>query len=264
MAKKERLDVLVVEQGLAQNQDIAKRLIMAGEIRTGDRVWEKAGEKIPKDTKLDLKSIVCKYVSKGALKLEKALSHFKIDPSNYQCLDIGSSTGGFTHVLLLNGAKKIVAVDVGYGLLDSKLRNNPKIELHERTNFRTLEDNHFQTKFDLIVTDVSFISLLSILPKATKMMKEDGKIIALIKPQFEAKRHQVPSGGIVKDPAVHTDVIERLTVELKQFGIYLNQITAVPLVSRKKNIEFVSLWTKENSEMSYEEITKSVTNAHNR
>jgi len=262
MAKKLRLDCLVVEQGLTDSIDMARRLIMAGEIRTGDRVWDKAGYKIPTETKLELKRKTLKYVSRGALKLEKGLADFNINPAGQVCLDIGSSTGGFTQILILAGAKMVVAVDVGYGLLDIKLRNHPKVELHERTNFRTIDNNAFNTLFALIVTDVSFISLEAILPKATCMLKPSGKIIALIKPQFEAKKHLVPTGGIVVNPNTQIEVIEKLQFAMQEQNLFLNNITPVPLISRKKNIEFVSLWTKEQSEMTKEEISAIVNQAH--
>lgn len=264
MAKKQRLDELVVIQGLAENIDIAKRFIMAGEIRAGDRVWDKAGEKIPADTILELKSKAKKFVSKGALKLERGLSEFKIEPKDKICLDIGSSTGGFTHVLLLNGAKEVFAVDVGYGLLDIKLRNDKRVKLFEKTNFRNLDENFFEVKFDIVVTDVSFISLLAILPNAINMMKSDGKIIALIKPQFEAKRSQVPEGGVIKNPEIQIEVIENLKTEFEKIGLYLNNITPVPLVSRKKNIEFISLWTLKSPSIIADDIKKIVNLAHKR
>ena len=149
--KKQRLDELVVEQGLATNIEEARRFIMAGEIRTGDRVWDKAGEKISIDTELELKSRHCKWVSKGGLKLEKAIKDFSLNPSGARCLDIGASTGGFTDVLLQNGAKEVVALDVGQGLLDPKIANDPRVIIKDKTNFKLLQPGDLGEPFDVVV-----------------------------------------------------------------------------------------------------------------
>lgn len=261
--KKQRLDELVVEQGLADNLEIAKRLIMAGEIRSGDRVWDKAGEKIPVDTELELKSRHCKWVSKGGLKLEKAIKDFSLNPSGMRCLDIGASTGGFTDVLLQNDAAEVVALDVGQGLLDPKIANNPKVIIKDKTNFKLLKPGDLGEPFDIIVTDVSFISLTKILPNAVSMMKENSYIVALIKPQFEAERYQVPEGGVITDPEVQIEIIEKLIFALNESGLYLHNMTPVPLVSRKKNIEFISLW-KTKQPLINLDIKKIVYEAHAR
>ena len=243
--KKQRVDELVVEQGLAETIDIARRLIMAGEIRTGDRVWEKAGDKISADTELELKSRHCKWVSRGGLKLEKALKDFGLNPEGARCLDIGASTGGFTDVLLQNKASEVVALDVGQGLLDPKVANDPRVIIKDKTNFKLLQPGDLGEPFDVVVTDVSFISLTKILPKAVPMMKYDAYIVALIKPQFEAERHQVPEGGVITDPELQISIIEKLIEALGEAGLYLHNLSPVPLVSRRKNIEFVSLWKKQ-------------------
>ncbi len=242
MAKKTRIDELAVIQGLADDVEQARRLIMAGEVRTGDRVWDKAGEKVASETPLELKGRACRWVSRGGLKLEKALADFQIMPSGWRCLDIGASTGGFTDVLLSNGAASVVALDVGYGLLNARLQNDPRVIVRDRTNFRLIADNEFGEPFDLAVTDVSFISLMMILPKASRMLKPDGMIIALIKPQFEADRSQVPEGGVITDPATQISIIKRLYNGLSEHGLKLCGLSPVPLVSHKKNIEFLSLW----------------------
>ncbi|NLF97309.1 MAG: TlyA family RNA methyltransferase, partial [Candidatus Riflebacteria bacterium] len=192
MAKKCRVDELVVAQGLAPDLETARRLIMAGEIRSGDRVWEKAGERLPADSILDHKPRHCRWVSRGGLKLERAVAAFSMSVAGFRCLDIGASTGGFTDVLLQNGAAEVVALDVGYGLLDAKIQNDPRVIVKDRTNFRLIADDELGVPFDLAVTDVSFISLRHILPKAATMIKEEGAIVALIKPQFEADREDVP------------------------------------------------------------------------
>lgn len=262
--KKIRLDDLTVLSGLAPDLPSARRLIMAGEVRSGDRVWEKAGEKIATNTVLELKSKHCRWVSRGGLKLEKALNSFKFEVNGWRCLDIGASTGGFTDVLLFFGAAQVVAVDVGYGLLDAKLQNDPRVLVKDRTNFRLLATGELGEPFDLAVTDVSFISLTKILPNAVKMLKESGSIIALIKPQFEAPRHLVPEGGIVIDPQTHKEVIVSLQ---KHFAsdcqLYLHDIAAVPLVNRKKNIEFLSLWKSvPTGQIDAEKVTTTVHAAH--
>ncbi|NCB39362.1 MAG: TlyA family RNA methyltransferase [Erysipelotrichia bacterium] len=265
MAKKARIDELTVSQGLATDLDSARRLIMAGEIRTKDHVWEKAGEKTASTTVLELKSRHCKWVSRGGLKLEKAITDFAINPAGCRCLDIGASTGGFTDVLLQNGAAEVFAVDVGYGLLDAKIQQNPRVIVKDRTNFRMVADNEFGEPFDIVVTDVSFISLKMILPKATAMLKNSGSIIALIKPQFEAERDQVPEGGIITDPGLHIRIIEGLKLELSCTNkIFLHAISPVPMVSHKKNIEYLSLWNKNTGNLSMDEIQKIVTEAHSR
>lgn len=264
MAKKARIDELVVSQGLAENLPSARRLVMAGEIRSGDRVWDKAGEKIPANTMLELKSRHCRWVSRGGLKLEKALTDFNIAPTGWRCLDIGASTGGFTDVLLSSGAAEVVAVDVGYGLLDAKLQNNPKVIVHDRTNFRLVADNEFGEPFDIAVTDVSFISLAMILPKAGRMLKNEGCIIALIKPQFEARREEVPEGGIINDPDTQISIIENLQKNLGKCGLFLHALSPVPLVSHRKNIEFLSLWKQIHCESAPIDIRKIVLASHSR
>lgn len=264
MAKKIRVDELAVLRNLADDIDQARRLIMAGEIRAGDRVFDKAGEKIAPETPLELKNRNCRWVSRGGLKLEKALQEFNISPAGWRCLDIGASTGGFTDVLLSNGAAHVIALDVGYGLLDARLQNDTRVEVRDRTNFRLLADNELGEPFDLIVTDVSFISLNMILPKAARMLKPDGLIIALVKPQFEASREQVPAGGVIIDPEVQTGIINRLQQELAEHSLYLHALAAVPLVSLKKNIEFTSLWRARQAPDTALNISQIVIQAHNR
>ena len=260
---KKRLDELIVEQGLVEDIELARKYIMAGEIRTGDHVWEKAGEKIPIDTELELKSRHCKWVSRGGLKLEKAINDFSLDPKGMRCLDIGASTGGFTDVLLQNGAKEVVALDVGQGLLDPKIANDARVIIKDKTNFKLLKPGELGEPFDIIVTDVSFISLTKILPNAVPMMKDNAYIVALIKPQFEAERHQVPEGGIIIDPEIQIEIIKKLKAELENNSLFLHSLSPVPLVSRRKNIEFISLWKKSKSN-NLLEIDKIVYEAHAR
>lgn len=260
-----RLDELVVEQGLAESVDKARRLIMAGEIRSGDRVWEKAGEKVPVETNLELKGQPCKWVSRGGLKLERALESFSFNPRGMRCLDIGASTGGFTHVLIEYGAKEVVALDVGYGILDSRIRNDSRVIVKDRTNFRLVEPDSLGQPFDLIVTDVSFISLRMIFPKAKELLETNGSIIALIKPQFEAPRGLVPAGGVITDAETHFLVVKELAdFAAEMAGLQLKKLEPVPLISRKKNIEFVSLWDTDKDRISDQKIRETITLAHSR
>lgn len=260
---KKRLDELIVEQGLFEDIELARKYIMAGEIRTGDHVWDKAGEKIPIDTELELKSRHCKWVSRGGLKLEKAINDFSLDPKGMRCLDIGASTGGFTDVLLQNGAREVVALDVGQGLLDPKIANDARVIIKDKTNFKLLKPDELGEPFDIIVTDVSFISLTKILPNAVTMMKDNAYIVALIKPQFEAERHQVPEGGVIIDPEIQIEIIKKLKAELEDNSLFLHALSPVPLVSRRKNIEFISLWKKIKSN-NLLDIDKVVYEAHAR
>ncbi|MEW6710923.1 MAG: TlyA family RNA methyltransferase [Candidatus Riflebacteria bacterium] len=263
--KKVRLDELVLEQGLAETIELARSLIMAGQIRSGDRVWEKAGEKVAADIELERKDQPCRWVSRGGLKLERALEVFSVSPTGLRCLDIGASTGGFTHVLLEGNARSVVALDVGYGLLDQRLKKDPRLEVRDRTNFRLLADDELGEPFDLIVTDVSFISLRLILPKAAEMLKQNGQIIALIKPQFEAPRGLVPDGGVIIDPEAHLMVIYELAEFISGSSpLRLTAVEPVPLVSRKKNIEFMSLWRSGSSAISRPQIRQVVEKAHQR
>ncbi|PKL43009.1 MAG: TlyA family rRNA (cytidine-2'-O)-methyltransferase [Candidatus Riflebacteria bacterium HGW-Riflebacteria-1] len=263
MAKKARADELVVLQGLAPDLLTARRLIMAGEIRSGDHVWEKAGEKLSVATVLVHKPKHCRWVSRGGLKLERAFAVFDLQADGLRCLDIGASTGGFTDVLLHNGAREVVAVDVGYGLLDARLQNDPRVIVKDRTNFKLVADTEFGEAFDLAVTDVSFISLRQILPKAAVMLKDAGSLLALIKPQFEAEREQVPEGGIVIDPQVHLQVILSLQEFLNATArLYLHELVPVPRVDPRKNIEFLSHWKKTQQQFSAEKISEIIASAH--
>jgi len=184
MAKKERLDKLLVERGLVKSRERAKALIMAGKVTVNGQVVDKAGASVPADSVIEVKGEDIPYVSRGGLKLETAINEFGLDVKDFTCLDVGASTGGFTDCLLQHGAKKVYAVDVGKGQLDWKLRNDPRVISIEQFNARYLTDKEIPEKVDLIVIDVSFISLTKILPVVKQFLKPEGKIVALIKPQF--------------------------------------------------------------------------------
>ncbi|MCA1640092.1 MAG: TlyA family RNA methyltransferase, partial [Acidobacteria bacterium] len=207
--KKERIDKLLIEFGFVQSNAKAQALIMAGVILVNEKRVEKPSEVFSREAKIRIKgdSEENKYVGRGGLKLEKALLEFHIQLNECVCLDVGSSTGGFTHCLLQNGAKKVVAIDVGTNQIDWKLRNDPRVEVRENTNARYLKPEDFAEKFDLIVIDVSFISVTKIFPVLLPLLRDDGKIITLIKPQFEVSKGEVGKGGIVREKEKHKKVI---------------------------------------------------------
>ena len=240
MEKNKRLDILVFEKGYTASREKAKALIMAGKVYVNDKKITKAGEQVSIDSKIVLEEPL-RYVSRGGLKLEKALNEFDINVKDKICLDIGASTGGFTDCLLQNGAVKVYAVDVGYGQLDWKLRNNEKVIVIERCNFRHIDNKLINDKVDIIVIDVSFISLKLIIPKALKFLKENGIIIPLIKPQFEAGKENVGKGGIVKDPTVHKQVINSLSTFFSQHSLNVVNIIESPILGQKGNKEFLVL-----------------------
>lgn len=208
-AKKERVDVLLVSRGLCDTREQAKRLVLAGEVRTSDRVIDKPSAKVPEDTVLEVKEKP-KYVGRGGLKMEGALDAFEVDPTGRTCLDIGASTGGFTDCLLQRGAERVHAVDVGTNQLVWKLRNDPRVVVKEKFNARNLVEADLGEKVSLIVIDVSFISLTKILPAAFDVLDEGGFIVPLIKPQFELGREDIGKGGIVRDEALHERAVEKI------------------------------------------------------
>src|SRR5690625_1286209 len=211
MTKKRRLDELLVEKKLVENTDKAKRLIMAGLVFSEEERLDKPGMKMAADTPLHIKQKETSYVSRGGLKLEKAIHQFQLDLTDKIVIDIGASTGGFTDCALTYGAKYVYAIDVGYNQLDWKLRNDPRVHVMERTNFRYVtEDMLKQGKPRFATIDVSFISLRLILPVLKKLLTEENDIIALVKPQFEAKKEQVETGGIITDEHVHLEVLEKV------------------------------------------------------
>lgn len=242
MSKRMRVDLLVVRLGLARDVDAARRFVMAGEIRVGDHVYDKPGEMIPADTLLEKREKRGPFVSRGAIKLDNAINAFGIDITGANCLDIGASTGGFTQILLRRGATHVTALDVGYGLLDARLRGDPRITPVERTNFRTISEGEVPGPFDLIVADVSFISLKSIVGPAVRRLAERGSMLLLIKPQFEAAAQFVMPGGLVTDPEAHRIVVTEICAFFGEHGMSLFGLEPVPVVSANKNIEYISWW----------------------
>ncbi len=242
--KRERIDKMLVENGFADSFDKAKALVMAGVVLVNERRVEKSSEAFPIDAKIRIKgnSIEKKFVSRGGLKLEKALREFEISVEDAICLDVGASTGGFTDCLLQNGAKRIVAVDAGTNQIDWKLRIDERVEVRENTNARHLKPEDFSEKFDLIVVDVSFISVQKILPALVPLLRENGAIIVLIKPQFEVKKTEVGTGGIVRETEKH----ERVVAETNAFAAAINLKTVglieSPIRGADGNLEFLALY----------------------
>jgi len=207
--KLERVDVLLVEKGLCESREQAKRLILAGEVRIGDRVIDKPGQKLAEDSALEVREKP-KFVGRGGIKLEGALEAFGIDPTAWVCIDVGASTGGFTDCLLQHGAAKVHAVDVGTNQLVWKLRNDPRVVVKEQFNARHMVPEDLGEKVRLAVMDLSFISLTKVLPAVFSVLDEEGSVVCLIKPQFELDREDISKGGIVRDPALHERAVEKI------------------------------------------------------
>jgi 23S rRNA (cytidine1920-2'-O)/16S rRNA (cytidine1409-2'-O)-methyltransferase len=237
MPKKSRLDQLLVGQGFFSSREQARRAILAGHVSIGTRIAAKPSEMLDEQTAIGVKPIR-KYVGRGALKLESALDHFKIDVHGKTALDIGASTGGFTDCVLQRGAKKAYAVDVGYGQLDWKLRNDPRVVVIEKMNARFLTRERVHELVDLCMIDVSFISLTLILPNAIALLKPDGVILALIKPQFELKRSDVGKGGIVRDPRLHQKAQDKIVAFVTDLGHVVDGIAPASIKGADGNQEF--------------------------
>ncbi|OPH60806.1 RNA methyltransferase [Paenibacillus ferrarius] len=241
---KERLDILLLEQGYFESREKAKAAIMAGLVFADEEPVDKAGMKISRKAVLKVKGALHPYVSRGGLKLEKALKQFGIDLNGAVMLDIGASTGGFTDCALQNGASSVYAVDVGYNQLDWSLRNDERVHVMERTNFRytKMEDlNGPRPTFASI--DVSFISLRIILPPLKEILLDQGHVVALIKPQFEAGREKVGKSGVVRDPDVHTEVLTTVLSFAEELGFRLKGLTYSPITGGEGNIEFLAYWS---------------------
>ncbi|MCP3025735.1 TlyA family RNA methyltransferase [Halobacillus sp. A5] len=266
MGKKIRLDVLLVEKGLMETREKAKRTIMAGLVFQDQVRLDKPGVKVDEDVEITIKGRPLPYVSRGGLKLEKALKEFELNIHHKTMIDVGSSTGGFTDCALQNGAALSYAVDVGYNQLDWKLRNHRQVVVMERTNFRylTIDDlKHDQPDFATI--DVSFISLKIILPVLSTLLKEGSDVVALIKPQFEAGREQVGRKGIVRDPAIHVSVINTILNFALQHGFKVQNLTFSPITGGDGNIEFLAHFhfgKLRDPQVSSDDIDRVVSDAH--
>ncbi len=239
MSPKTRLDLIIVEKGLAQSRQRGRALIMSGKVLVNNRLVDKPGAVVSQDDEITVKVEDIPYASRGGLKLEKALHAFKIDVENLICLDVGASTGGFTDCLLQHGAACVYAVDVGYGQLAWKLRQNPRVVVIERTNIRHMPAEIIPRPVDLITIDVSFISLKIVVPALIKFMKKEGMIIALIKPQFEVGKGKVGKGGVVRDKKLHDEVIKDLSAFFIKTGFLCESVIPSPILGPKGNSEFM-------------------------
>jgi 23S rRNA (cytidine1920-2'-O)/16S rRNA (cytidine1409-2'-O)-methyltransferase len=261
MAKK-RADVVLFEKGLVESREKAKRVIMEGTVFVGTARIDKPGESIDETVEIWIKKNPIKFVSRGGVKLEKAIASFDIDLNGVIAMDMGASTGGFTDCMLKEGAKKVYAVDVGYGQLDWKLRQDERVVVKERTNIRYMQTDEIEDKLDFVSVDVSFISLKHILPVAFNLLKEDGLVVALIKPQFEAGRDKVGKKGIVKDKLVHKEVIVNVLNFTQKISLYPVGLTFSPITGTTGNVEFLACFSKVENHISDEDMDRVVEEAH--
>ncbi|KXS42021.1 MAG: 23S rRNA (cytidine1920-2'-O)/16S rRNA (cytidine1409-2'-O)-methyltransferase [Candidatus Frackibacter sp. T328-2] len=256
---KERLDKLVTEKGFFPSRSKAKRAIMAGLVLVEGEVVDKAGTQIDLEAEIKIKGKVHPYVSRGGLKLEKALEVFAVDVQDKIIIDIGASTGGFTDCALQNGAKKVYAVDVGYGQLDWKLRQDERVVSLERTNARYLKPEDFDIKFPLVTIDVAFISLTKILPALVNLLTEDGEVIALIKPQFEAGPENVNNNGVVKDLEVHREVINKIVNFAKDIDLFLIDLSFSPITGAQgHNIEYLAHFSVNEEQIKVDNLDQTI------
>lgn len=261
--KKIRLDVLMLNKGLAESREKIRALIMSGIVYVDGIKADKPGTRFSEDVNIDIKGNKLTYVSRGGLKLSKALEHFKIDVRDKITSDIGASTGGFTDCLLQNGATKVYAIDVGYGQLAWKLRNDSRVVVMERTNVRYVTPSMFQEKIDFATIDVSFISLTKVLPAVSVLMSDKGEIVCLIKPQFEAGKDKVGKKGVVREPEIHIEVITYLFKYFEEIlKIGIKGLTYSPIKGPEGNIEYLVYLRKDisqtmaSSDISISEVVK--------
>lgn len=239
MSKKIRLDVAVFERGYAPSREKAKAIIMAGQVYVNNQKVDKAGTEIKEDDDLEVRGNTLKYVSRGGLKLEKAMQEFPIDLNGKICMDVGASTGGFTDCMLMNGAVKVYSVDVGYGQLAWKLRCDERVVNLERTNFRYVTDEQIKDKIQFSSVDVSFISLKHILPNLNKLLSDNGQAVCLIKPQFEAGKDKVGKKGVVREKSVHLEVVNHVIAMAIENGFSVCGLQFSPIKGPEGNIEYL-------------------------
>jgi len=236
-----RLDQLLVERGLFDSRERARRAVMAGVVAVDGRRVDKPGAPIAGDARLEVTAAAEPFVSRAGRKLAAALDHFGVDPAGLDCLDVGASTGGFTDCLLARGARRVVALDVGYGLIDARLRADPRVEVVERVNARHLAPDAFPAPFDLVVVDVSFISVVKVAPALVPHVAPGGRLLALIKPQFEVGRGAVGKGGIVRDEELRRATVEARAAELAALGFELAGLFDSPVAGAEGNRESFAL-----------------------
>ncbi|MCA1632779.1 MAG: TlyA family RNA methyltransferase [Acidobacteria bacterium] len=245
--RRERVDKLLVERGLAPSRTRAQALVMAGAVLVGEQRVEKPSETYPPDAPLRVRGAedpAARYVGRGGLKMEQALRAFGLDVSGLVCLDVGASTGGFTDCLLQHGARRVVAVDVGHNQIDWRLRTDERVEVREGVNARHLRAEDFVERFDLVVMDVSFISATKVLPALVPLVKDGGRVVVLVKPQFEVGRGEVGKGGIVNDPAQHARVVEEVGAAARELGLRVSGVTESPIQGADGNREFLTLYER--------------------
>lgn len=244
--RKERIDKLLVDLGFAESRAKAQALIMAGAVLVDERRVNKPSELFLPDVKIRIKGDAneARYVGRGGLKLEAALNEFDISPAGFECLDVGSSTGGFTDCLLQHGARRVVALDVGTNQLAWKIRSDPRVDVRENTNARNLTEKDFERKFDLIVMDVSFISVTKILPSLRELLGEGGRMVVLIKPQFEVGKGEVGKGGIVREPDKHERVVAEVNRFATSLGLQVVGTINSPITGAEGNREFLSCYAR--------------------
>ena len=240
MKIKKRLDVLLTEQGYADTRSKAQAIIMSGMVYVDGQKADKPGISYEENVQIEVRGETCPYVSRGGLKLEKALRNFGIQPTDYVCSDSGASTGGFTDCLLQGGARKVFAIDVGYGQLDWKIRSDPRVVVMERTNIRYVKPEDLGEPLDLSVIDVSFISLKIVLPAIRALLKEDGQVVCLIKPQFEAGKDKVGKKGVVREPETHKEVLDHFVALANELEFRILGLTFSPVKGPEGNIEFLA------------------------
>ena len=251
---KERLDVLLVKHGLAESREKAKAIIMSGIVYVDGQKEDKAGTTFDEKARVEVRGAVLKYVSRGGLKLEKAMTHFGVELNGKVCMDVGASTGGFTDCMLQNGAVKVYSVDVGHGQLAWKLRNDPRVVCMEKTNIRYVTPDDIGDPVEFSSIDVSFISLTKVLGPVKELLTEDGQIVCLIKPQFEAGREKVGKKGVVRDPNVHMEVIKSVCAMIRENGFSLLGLDYSPVKGPEGNIEYLAYLQNTKSNESEETV----------
>ena len=263
MKIKKRLDVLLTEQGYADTRSKAQAIIMSGNVYVNGQKADKPGVSYEETVELEVRGAVCPYVSRGGLKLEKALRDFGVKPVDYVCSDSGASTGGFTDCLLQQGARKVFAIDVGYGQLDWKIRSDERVVVMERTNIRYVTPEDLGEPLDLSVIDVSFIGLEIVLPTIKTLLKPTGQVLCLIKPQFEAGKENVGKKGVVRDPKIHKMVLDNFVTLVDSLGFKILGLTFSPVKGPEGNIEFLGHLTLDEVEGIRPDTAYVVEQAHN-
>lgn len=259
---KDRLDVLLVKRGLAESREKAKAVIMSGIVYVDGQKEDKAGQTFADTANIEVRGSTLKYVSRGGLKLEKAMECFDVSVKDKVCMDIGASSGGFTDCMLQNGAKKVYAVDVGHGQLAWKLRNDTRVVVMEKTNIRYVKPEDIGESIDFASIDVSFISLSKVLPAAYNLLSERGEIVALIKPQFEAGREKVGKKGVVREKSTHIEVIQNCFAYANENGFFVRELEFSPVKGPEGNIEYLYHLVKSGDVDSDIDIEAVVNTAH--